>query len=157
MIWSAGWYSSDIDRRRTQGLSHLRPGRWAAPVLKNHRFPGAWELLSFESRTSDGTVTCPMGADPVGIIVCHNSGYVSAQLGPRNADGAGYVAYFGLLEAENAVEGTMVTRVLGASSARLRADQVRHFRFDGEDELWLSPPPGDDGRVMTLRWRRLSG
>jgi len=126
-------------------------------MLNNRRFPGAWGLLSFESRAPDGSVTCPMGADPVGIIVCHDSGYVSAQLGPRNADGAGYVAYFGLLEAEDADEGTMVTRVMGGSSARFLTDQVRHFRFDAAGELWLSPPPGDDGRVMTLRWRRLTG
>jgi hypothetical protein len=125
-------------------------------MLNNRRFPGVWELLSFESCAPDGSVTYPMGADPHGIIVCHDSGYVSAQLGPRNADGAGYVAYFGLLEAEDAAEGTMVTRVIGASSARLRSDQLRHFRFEGDNELWLSPPKTDDGRVMTLRWRRLS-
>jgi hypothetical protein len=124
-------------------------------MLNNRRFLGAWELISFESRAPEGAVAFPMGPDPVGIIVCHDSGYVSAQLGPRNADGAGYVAYFGQLEAEDAAEGTMVTRVIGASSARLREDQVRRFRFDGDDDLWLSPPPGDDGRVLTLRWRRL--
>jgi len=125
-------------------------------MLKNRRFPGAWELRSFESRSPDGTVTYPMGADPIGIVVCAESGHVSAQLGPRNADGAGYVAYFGVFEADDAAEGTAVTHVVGASSARFRSDQLRHFRFDGNDGLELSPPPAPDGTVSILRWRRMS-
>jgi hypothetical protein len=121
----------------------------------NRRFLGAWELVSFESRSPDGTLTYPMGRDPVGIFICHESGYISAQLGPRTGDGAGYVAYFGLAEADDAPEGTLITRVIGASSRRLHDDQVRQFAFTSGDELMLRPVPVPGGPTMTLLWRRL--
>jgi len=124
-------------------------------MLRNHRFLGTWELVSFESRAANGTVSYPMGPDPVGLIMCDETGHVSAQLGPRGGDGRGYVAYFGLAEADDAAEGTLVTRVAGGSSERFRADQVRRFAFTGDDELVLSPPPGTDGTLMVLVWRRL--
>lgn len=124
-------------------------------MLGNRRFLGAWELVSFESHAPDGTTGLPMGPDPVGIFICDGSGHISAQLGPRGGDGRGYVAYFGKAEADDATEGTLTTRVLGASSARFREDQVRRFRFIGDDELTLSPPLAADGSVMTLLWRRI--
>jgi hypothetical protein len=124
-------------------------------VLRNRRFSGAWALVSFQLRRPGGEVNYPWGQDPVGIVIWDESGHVSAQLGPRNADGAGYVAYFGVFEADDAVEGTAVTHVVGASSARFRSDQLRHFRFDGNDGLELSPPPAPDGTVSILLWRRL--
>ena len=96
-----------------------------------------------------------MGPDPAGIFICDETGHISAQLGPRGGEGRGYVAYFGRVEADDAPEGTLVTRVVGGSSERFRADQVRRFAFTSDDGLILSPPPAADGTVMTLMWRRL--
>ncbi|MBI5947742.1 MAG: lipocalin-like domain-containing protein [Chloroflexi bacterium] len=124
-------------------------------MLTNRRFLGAWELVSFESRLPDGSVVRPWGDDPVGIVIWDETGYGSAQLGPRDPAAGPYVAYFGVLEAGDVAAGTMVTRVVAASAPRLRSDQVREFRFLNDDEMTLSPPPGPDGAVSTLLWRRL--
>ena len=124
-------------------------------MLRNRRFLGAWALVSFESRKAGGEVVYPWGHDPVGIVIWDESGHMSAQLGPRDPEPGQYVAYFGTLEAEDVVEGTLVHRVQGASASRLRADQVRQFRFLGSDEMLLSPPSAPDGTVSTLRWRKL--
>lgn len=125
-------------------------------MIRNPRFLGAWALVSFESRRAEGEVVYPWGHDPVGIVIWDESGHMSAQLGPRDRNLGQYVAYFGTLEAEDVVEGTLVHHVEGASAARLRSDQVRQFRFHGSDELTLSPPPAPDGTVSILLWRRLS-
>jgi hypothetical protein len=124
-------------------------------MLRNQRFLGAWELVSFESRAADGTVTRPMGDDPVGIIIWDASGAMSAQLGPRDAEAGPYVAYFGTLEAEDEREGELTHRVTGASLPRLRTDQVRQYRFLSDDELVLQPPPSTDGSSSELLWRRI--
>jgi hypothetical protein len=121
-------------------------------MLKNHRFLGAWELVSFESRRADGSVVRPWGPDPLGVIIWDGSGHMAAQLGPR--DGATYVAYFGTLEADDVPAGTLTHHVTGASSEGLRTDQVRTFRFLSADEVVLSPPPAPDGTVSTASWRR---
>lgn len=120
-----------------------------------HRFVGVWELVSFESRDSAGNVTRPWGEDPVGTIVWTAGGNMSAQLGPRDPALAPWVAYFGKLVAPDAAEGTLVHHVAGASLERLRADQVRNYRFEGVDELVLQPPPNSEGSTSTLRWRRI--
>jgi hypothetical protein len=119
------------------------------------RFVGAWGLASFETAASDGTVTRPWGDDPVGIIIWSASGHMSAQLGPRDPAKGVYVAYFGTMEAPDAAAGTLVHRVGGASLERLLSDQYRRFRFAGDDELVLNPPPAADGSISSLTWRRL--
>jgi len=126
-------------------------------MLRNRRFLGAWQLVTFESRLPDGSVVRPWGDDPLGIAIWDETGHVSAQLGPRDTSAGPYVAYYGSLEAADVTEGTLVTHVEGASAPRLRTDQVRAFRFLSDDEMTLSPPPGPDGAVSTLLWRRLKG
>lgn len=121
------------------------------------RFVGAWGLVSFETRSPGGVVSRPWGDDPVGIIIWSESGHMSAQLGPRDPSRGPYVAYFGMLEAPDAAEGTLTHHVGGASVERLLADQQRRFRFESEDVLVLNPPPAPDGSESTLRWRRLRG
>lgn len=118
------------------------------------RFTGAWLLQSFETRMPDGTLSRPWGDDPVGIVCWDASGWMSAQLGPRDTSKGAYVAYFGRLEAPDAAEGTLIHRVEGASSERLNADQVRQFRFLDDDTLALSPPTAPNGAVSTLTWKR---
>ena len=79
---------------------------------------------------------------------------MSAQLGRRDGDSP-YVAYFGTIEVEDAIEGRLIHRVEGGSAPRIREDQVRQFRFGDHDtlELWL---PGDaTGAESTLTWRRV--
>jgi hypothetical protein len=124
-------------------------------LLKNRRFIGAWELVSFESRAPDGRVSHPMGPDPVGTIIWDATGMMSAQLGPRDPEAGAYVAYFGMLEAEDESEGELTHHVIGASLPRLRTDQVRRYAFLNENELTLSPLPTTDGSSSTLLWRRV--
>lgn len=124
--------------------------------LRNRRFLGAWELVTFETIGPDGTVTRPWGDDPFGLVVWTDSGHMSAQLGPRDRAIGPYVAYCGTLEVEDVPEGTLVHHVLGASAPRLLADQVRGFRFVSDDELVLGPPPAADGSLSVLVWRRLT-
>ncbi len=124
-------------------------------MLRNRRFLGAWKLVSFESRLPDGSLVRPWGNDPIGIVIWDETGHMSAQLGPRDPAAGVYVAYYDTLDAQDVPEGTLVHHVEGASPPRLRSDQVRQFRFLSDDEMTLSPPPGPDGAVGTLLWRRL--
>lgn len=126
-------------------------------MLTNRRFFGTWELVSFESRAVDGTVTYPMGQDAVGMFICDAAGHVSAQLGRRDGDGRGYVAYFGMAEADDGERGTLTTKVFGGVNERFRVDQVRRFEFPGDDELILRPLSEPGRPTMTLVWRRLPG
>lgn len=124
-------------------------------MLVNRRFLGAWRLVSFEARAGDGTVTYPLGRDPVGIIMWDDSGAMSAQLGPREPESGPYIAYYGILQAPDAEAGTLIHCVEAASAPRFRVDQVRTFRFVDADTLELSPPAGNDGSESVLVWRRI--
>lgn len=124
-------------------------------TIANHRFVGAWRLVSVESHGPNGTVTKPWGDDPFGLVVWTTSGHMSAQLGPRDATLGSYIAYCGTLDADDVAEGTLVHRVLGASHARFVADQVRGFRFVSDDELVLTPQAGAGDSRLVLSWRRV--
>ena len=124
--------------------------------MTNTRFHGAWRLESVDAKAADGTPLEPLGTNPVGIIIWDESGAFSAQLGERDGSVGPYVAYFGTLEAPDGDEGTLIHHVSGASVSRLLTDQSRHFRFVGEDELVLTPPPRPGGpTAMSLRWHRI--
>lgn len=122
-----------------------------------HRFAGTWELVSFEAISPDGTVKRPWGDDPFGLLIWTETGYMSAQLGPRDPARGAYLAYYGTLEVDDVAEGTLTHHVIGGSQPRLMEDQVREFRFDSPDALVLSPPAAADGTRSVLAWRRLKG
>lgn len=52
--------------------------------MLKERLMGAWELVSFVARDSNGTTSYPLGEDAVGLIIYHQSGYFSVQLMPQN-------------------------------------------------------------------------
>jgi len=124
-------------------------------VIANARFVGAWLLTSFETRQPDGSTTYPLGHDPIGIICWDESGWFSAQLGRREPGAAGYIAYYGILEAPDAASGTLIHRLHGSSNpSRVAGDQVREFEFLDDDTIVLSPPPSPSGARSYLTWRR---
>jgi len=124
--------------------------------MTNTRFHGAWRLESVDAKATDGSPLEPLGPSPLGIIIWDASGAFSAQLGQRDGSTGPYVAYFGTLEAPEGEAGTLIHHVTGASVGRLLTDQSRQFRFIGEDELILTPPPRPGGpATMSLRWRRI--
>lgn len=126
-------------------------------MIPNGRFVGAWLLTSFETRQPDGSITYPLGQEPTGIICWDESGWFSAQLGPREPGAAEYIAYYGTLEAPDAASGTLVHRLHGSSNqSRVSGDQVREFEFLDADTVVLSPPAAPSGARSYVRWRRQS-
>jgi hypothetical protein len=132
------------------------------------RFHGAWTLASYEQRQADGTVTHPMGADPVGRLT-YDAGRMWAQMmrrdRPRFASGtrqgtadeiqaafAGFIGYYGPYRVDEQ-SGTVIHHVECCSFPNwVGTDQVRRFEFDG-DRLTLRAP-GADNSEYRLVWMR---
>ena len=135
---------------------------------------GTYRLLRCEVRWSDGAVDCPYGEDAEGLLVYTPEGYMSGHLMrpdvPRFRRGAraalseqaheaflGYLGYFGTYAVDREA-GTVTHHVLGSWHPNwVGTDQIRHFRFEGEDLLIETPPlqSGRRTRVTSLVWRRL--
>lgn len=124
-------------------------------------FIGAWRLVAFESRSTDGSVRHPFGVAATGLIMWDGSGAFSAQIAPGGEGSSGdpgqYVAYFGMWDVDDAA-GEVVHHVAGAFNAALRGtDQRRRFVFEG-DRLTLQPPPAvTNGETVTstVTWERV--
>ncbi|MDQ3891215.1 MAG: lipocalin-like domain-containing protein [Actinomycetota bacterium] len=41
---------------------------------------GVWRLLSWENRSADGTIDCPLGREAVGLIIYTDDGYMSVAI-----------------------------------------------------------------------------
>jgi len=125
------------------------------------QFIGAWRLVAFESRSTDGSVRYPFGTAATGLIMWDGSGAFSAQIAPGGEGATGepgqYVAYFGTWEVDEAA-GQLVHHVEGAfNAALLGTDQRRTFVFAG-DGLTLQPPPTTaDGNTVTstVTWEKV--
>ncbi|MFC9998686.1 lipocalin-like domain-containing protein [Nocardia sp. NPDC127526] len=52
-------------------------------------FVGTWKLLSLRQERADGSVTEPMGDDPLGYLTYTGSGHVHCILGPAGRPGLG--------------------------------------------------------------------
>ena len=134
------------------------------------RLIGNWTLLSYITEHPDGTTGRPYG-DAVGRLSYDALGNMAGQVmrpgrlevtpgqwttqDVRSAY-AGYIAYFGTYEADEA-GGTVVHHVQGAlNPAWVGGDQVRQMRFDG-DLLILSTDVPKGGALVrhTLTWQRL--
>lgn len=135
-------------------------------------FFGAWELVSYEQRLASGELLRPFGDAPSGLILYHVNGVMSAQIsaGDRaravrndffstSADEAAaawrtYFGYWGTFSVDIAKR-IVVHRVEGGSFANwIGTEQVRHFRFDGEDRLVLEAPT--EAGLFAVSWRRRS-
>ena len=121
----------------------------------NLRFPGAWLLQSYELTDARGATTFPLGERPVGLFTFDPSGYFSVQLGPRDADGTGFLAFFGTWRADDAESGlALLTIASGSAPLRVNGVLQRNFLFEGRNSLRMQPPPGADGSQATIHWRR---
>ena len=122
----------------------------AAASAQVERFLGAWTLVEWTS-VSDGETTYPYGPNPAGQIVYTSTGRMTAAL-MRPPESAGenpqqFTAYWGSYTVDMAA-GTVTHHVEGSVSARMiGTDQVRRFRFVGEDRIVLSP-----GGPSELTW-----
>jgi hypothetical protein len=143
--------------------------------MGREQFVGAWRLLSYETTRPDGTVTLPLGEEPIGLAVFTADGFVSAHLmrrdRPRFESGehtrgtpaevaAAFrdcVAYFGKCEIDESTR-TLATRVEGSLFPNwIGGEQVRSYEFrDGK--LVLMPPDVHlaSGQSVSIRltWER---
>jgi hypothetical protein len=129
------------------------------------RFVGAWRLVE---TTRDGKVRPERGANPTGMIVYHESGWMAAQIQPDRprADLAGavptpeealaaldgYTAYFGAYTVDE-VRKVVIHHRKGSVTPGWRAkpDFERAYEFVGDDRVILRPV----GNRNELLWERL--
>lgn len=130
----------------------------AADKPVKDRFVGAWDLVSYQLRTSSGEIRHPYGDNPLGRISYDAEGHMSAQLMRRDRENppsgtppGGFMSYYGSYTVDEKA-GVVVHHVEGASlPGWIGTKQVRYYKFDG-DRLTLE---GDlsAGRAM-LVWQR---
>lgn len=135
-------------------------------------FVGSWGLLSFEDVLPSGEVLKPFGDSPLGLILYHADGHMSAQVSVGNparfasedtlrtnaAEAANawrtYFGYWGSFKVY-AEKGVVVHRVEGCSFPNwIGTEQVRHFRFDGANRLILETQ-SSSGHARVIWQRRL--
>ena len=137
---------------------------------------GAWKLISFEIRKSDGEVTYPFGENAQGSIIYTESGRFSAQVmrpgRPQFASGdqmkgspeeitvnyEGCISYYGPYEL-NEDGGFVIHHVDGSLFPNWEGqDQKRYFKLSG-NRLTLRTPPtlwgGGQEIVAVLLWERI--
>lgn len=134
---------------------------------------GSWSLLSWEIRSSDGTVAYPIGQSPRGVITYDEANRMAVQImqtdRPRSVSadpfGAapeeivaawmGFISYAGSYE-HDPLDRRVVHHVEICSFPNwVGSRQERFYDFDG-DVLVLSTPPislGGDATVSTLFWK----
>jgi hypothetical protein len=114
----------------------------AAGNVSVDRFLGSWELVRWTATGQQGETTFPFGEDAQGQITYTADGRMSAHLMRPPADPADappqHLAYWGTFTLQVAA-GTVTHHVIGADRPNwIGSDQVRQFRFEGEDRLVLS-------------------
>lgn len=134
---------------------------------------GTWSALSWEIRSTDGTVALPLGDNPRGLITYDAAGRMAVQLmrpdralcgsadpfqaAPDEivASWMGFISYAGRYE-HDPVDRRVVHRVEICSFPNwVGTSQERLYVFDG-DLLVLSTPPislGGESSVSTLVWK----
>ncbi len=141
------------------------------------RFVGTWRLESFEYRFEDGSVTHPVGTNPVGLIIYDSHGnmavqYASSQREPFAGGTAAkgtveekarafdsFKAYFGAYVIDDAAQTVTHQVTQGSDPNYSHTDQVRHFQFVGDLLILETSPREVDGRTAYghLEWRRVAG
>lgn len=117
------------------------------------RFLGAWRLVAWQD-VRNGETVLPYGENPAGQIIYTTTGRMTAALmRPPESPGENprqSVAYWGNYTVNEAA-GTVTHHVEGAfTGSMIGTDQVRSFRFEGEDRIVLSP-----GGQSELTWVRV--
>lgn len=142
--------------------------------MSSSNFVGAWKLISYELRGSDGSVQRPLGPNPVGRLMYDASGRMMGQcIDPGRANFThsnhnrgsldeikaaflGCIAYFGAYEIDETA-GTVTHCVIGSLFPNwIGTRQVRCFRFESNRLILSTPPIKSAGRevVGTLVWER---
>jgi hypothetical protein len=137
-------------------------------TLQNEQFIGTWILVSDEARSSNGEVSYPYGKNPFGLLMYDSGGNMSVLIMRRDrpkfasddrwggtpeekkAAFEGFHAYCGTYEVDEE-KGTVTHHVEGDSNPNLLGtDQVRSFRFSGDQLLLSTPPIPMGGRQLIL-------
>ena len=129
---------------------------------------GALELISIETRSSDGTVDTPFGSGPEGLFLFDPSGYFSVQIAsgdPHRAQAPepgqhdeGYLAMWGRFAVEEESQ-SFVLSIAGSNRPGLVGTQLRRYvTWMGASAEFRTDPVAHDGieSVTTISWRRLS-
>jgi hypothetical protein len=130
---------------------------------------GAWKLVEWSDRHSDGTIGYPFGEDAIGQIVYSPDGHVAAQLVSRGrqrfksgdwrkawSEEAArafreYFGYFGTFVIDSDRK-TIVHRVEGAWFPNLEgSSQERRFRFEDDQLVLGASTPWGEVRIV---WQR---
>ena len=132
------------------------------------RFEGAWVLVSFERKITDGTITYPLGTDPIGRLTYDGLGRMSVQImrrdRPRFTSGtrqgtpeeiqaafAGYTAYYGPYEVYEK-DGFVIHRLEACSFPNwVGTEQKRFFEFVDEHLVLRAKTAEGDSKLV---WRR---
>ena len=138
-------------------------------------FVGTWRLVSMEGRSSDDTVTYPLGADARGFLIYTADGYMSVVISraARTRFGTSdilagsqehlaeaaesYISYAGRFQVQgewvrHSVEVSLFPDWAGTT-------QNRRYAFEGQ-RLTLSTDPfllGGERRTAVLAWERVPG
>lgn len=117
------------------------------------RFLGAWSLIEWTNERN-GETFYPYSQNPAGQIIYTDTGRMTAALmNPPESPGdppQQIVAYWGSYTLDVAA-GTVTHHVEGSTSGgMIGTDQVRSFRFEGNDRIVLSP-----GGQSELTWIRV--
>ena len=121
---------------------------------------GTFELVSLESRRSDGEITRPYGDHPIGLFMFDPAGRYSVQLtdANRSARQSSYLATFGSYTVDED-RSTFTLAPHGGSDPNLIGTEVlRHVAFDGETAIFNTPSSQVDGFEVTtyITWRRVT-
>lgn len=136
---------------------------------------GAWKLVTFEFRKTDGSVMYPYGEKAQGSIIYTESGRYSAQLmridrprlqsgdqmkataGEIEANYKGSISYFGTYEFD-AENGTIIHHVEASIFPNMEGtDQKRFFKLKGNRLQLKTPAFKLDGEMAEgiLLWERV--
>ena len=132
---------------------------------------GAWSLVSWQSFADDGSVQYPLGENAVGQLMYDAAGRVSAQLvrphqkrfdsedwrkaRPEEMVAAwpGYFGYFGTFTVYTGNETVTHHIEAGWFPNLAGTNQIRHYRFDGDQLVLDADTAWDNIRII---WRRVS-
>ena len=167
-----------MDRRQAIGLLGMAGAASLIAAPDRDRFPGIYKLVSWKTTNPDGSVTEPLGADPIGRITYHQSGHMSVQLMRRDrkplprldiqtasadelraalraAQGgttSGFVAYMGTYTVHED-RNIVIHHLEGGSAASMAgSDFERHYELTGKN-LILSVPPSLTAKLI---WERVA-
>ena len=151
--------AADLDRLCSRPCEWVLAADRSAVVGLQDELPGTFELVSLETRRSDGATTRPFGDHPLGMFVFDRAGRFSVQLTDNlpPPDHGSYLAMFGSYVVDER-QRTFTATPLGAIDPNIiGTDVVRHVAFDDELAIFNTTPQHVDGFDVTtyITWRRV--